>query len=315
MTLTDEVRSFNRFYTLKIGLLNRSLPATDLSLPEARVLYELAHAPEGGRTAAEIGRTLNVDKAHLSRIAARLRARALMASRVSPDHRKHRLLTLTEAGAKTFAAAEAAARAQVDALLEPIDFTARTRLVEAMRLIRAALNNREAKDGDMSLRRLKPGDVGWIIHRQAILYHEEYGWDWTYEGLASRILGAFVAEFDSIKEDGWVGERRGAIVGSVFLMKSDDPAVAKLRLLYVEPSARGAGLGRTLVATCIARARELGYRELTLWTNDILIAARRIYQAAGFRLVSEAPHHSFGHDLVGQTWTLDLARARAQNVL
>jgi DNA-binding MarR family transcriptional regulator/N-acetylglutamate synthase-like GNAT family acetyltransferase len=307
MTLTDEVRSFNRFYTLKIGLLNRSLPATDLSLAEARVLYEMAHAPEGGRTAAEIGRTLKMDKAHLSRIVARLRARALMASRVSPDHRKHRLLTLTEAGAKTFAAAEAAARAQVDALLEPIDFTARTRLVEAMRLIRAALNNREAKDGDMSLRRLKPGDVGWIIHRQAILYHEEYGWDWTYEGLASRILGAFVAEFDSVKEDGWVAERGGAIVGSVFLMKSGDPAIAKLRLLYVEPSARGAGLGRTLVATCIARARELGYRELTLWTNDVLVAARRIYQAAGFRLVSEAPHHSFGHDLVGQTWTLDLA--------
>jgi GNAT superfamily N-acetyltransferase len=248
-----------------------------------------------------------MDKAHLSRIVARLRARALMASRVSPDHRKHRLLTLTEAGAKTFAAAEAAARAQVDALLEPIDFTARTRLVEAMRLIRAALNNREAKDGDMSLRRLKPGDVGWIIHRQAILYHEEYGWDWTYEGLASRILGAFVAEFDSVNEDGWVAERGGAIVGSVFLMKSDDPAIAKLRLLYVEPSARGAGLGRTLVATCIARARELGYRELTLWTNDILVAARRIYEAAGFRLISEAPHHSFGHDLVGQTWTLDLA--------
>jgi DNA-binding MarR family transcriptional regulator/N-acetylglutamate synthase-like GNAT family acetyltransferase len=307
MTLTDEVRSFNRFYTLKIGLLNRSLPATDLSLAEARVLYEMAHAPEGGRTAAEIGRTLKMDKAHLSRIVARFHARALMASRVSPDHRKHRLLALTEAGAKTFAAAEAAARAQVDVLLEPIDFTARTRLVEAMRLIRAALNNREAKDGDMSLRRLKPGDVGWIIHRQAILYHEEYGWDWTYEGLASRILGAFVAEFDSVKEDGWVAERGGAIVGSVFLMKSGDPAIAKLRLLYVEPSARGAGLGRTLVATCIARARELGYRELTLWTNDVLVAARRIYQAAGFRLVSEAPHHSFGHDLVGQTWTLDLA--------
>jgi DNA-binding MarR family transcriptional regulator/GNAT superfamily N-acetyltransferase len=306
MTLTDEVRSFNRFYTREIGLLNRSLPATDLSLPEARVLYELAHAPEGGRTAAEIGRTLNMDKAHLSRIVARFRARALMASRVSPDHRKHRLLTLTETGRKTFASAEAAARAQVDALLEPIDFTARTRLVEAMRLIRAALNNREAKDGDMSLRRLKPGDVGWIIHRQAILYHEEYGWDWTYEGLASRILGAFVAEFDSVKEDGWVAERGGAIVGSVFLMKSDDPAIAKLRLLYVEPSARGAGLGRTLVSTCIARSRELGYRELTLWTNDILIAARRIYQAVGFRLVNEAPHHSFGRDLVGQTWTLDL---------
>ncbi len=307
MTLTDEMRSFNRFYTLKIGLLNRSLPATDLSLPEARVLYELAHAPEGGRTAAEVGRTLEMDKAHLSRIVARFRARGLAASRVSPDHRKHRLLTLTEAGRKVFAAADAAARTQMDALLEPIEFSARTRLVEAMRLIRAALSDREAKDGDMSLRRLKPGDVGWIIHRQAVLYHEEYGWDWTYEALASRILGDFVAGFDPAKEDGWVAERGGAIAGSIFLMKSDDPTVAKLRLLYVEPSARGARLGRTLVATCIARARELGYRELTLWTNDILVAARHIYQAAGFRLTSEAPHHSFGHDLVGQTWTLDLA--------
>ena len=306
MTLTDEMRSFNRFYTLKIGLLNRSLPATDLSLPEARVLYELAHAPEGGRMAVEIGRTLKMDKAHLSRIVARFRARGLAASRVSPDHRKHRLLTLTEAGRKTFAAADAAARTQMDALLEPIDFSARTRLVDAMRLIRAALNDREARQGDMSLRRLQPGDVGWIIHRQAVLYHEEYGWDWTYEALASRILGDFVAGFDPAKEDGWVAERAGAIAGSIFLMKSDDPTVAKLRLLYVEPSARGAGLGRTLVATCIARARELGYRELTLWTNDILVAARRIYQGAGFRLVSEAPHHSFGHDLVGQTWTLDL---------
>ena len=239
MTLTDEVRSFNRFYTLKIGLLNRSLPATDLSLPEARVLYELAHAPEGGRTAAEIGRTLKMDKAHLSRIVARFRARGLAASRVSPDHRKHRLLTLTEAGRKTFAAAEAAARTQMDALLEPIDFSARTRLVDAMRLIRAALNDREARDGDLSLRRLLPGDVGWIIHRQAVLYHEEYGWDWTYEALASRILGDFVAGFDPAKEDGWVAERGGAIVGSIFLMKSDDPTVAKLRLLYVEPSARG----------------------------------------------------------------------------
>ncbi len=307
MTLTDEVRSFNRFYTLKIGLLNRSLPATDLSLPEARVLYELAHAPEGGRTAAEVGRTLKMDKAHLSRIVARFRTRGLAASRVSPDHRKHRLLTLTEAGRKTFAAADAAARTQMDALLEPIDFSARTRLVEAMRLIRAALNDREAKEGDLSLRRLLPGDVGWIIHRQAVLYHQEYGWDWTYEALASRILGDFVAGFDPAREDGWVAERGGAIAGSIFLMKSDDPTVAKLRLLYVEPSARGAGLGRTLVATCIARAREFGYHELTLWTNDILVAARRIYQAAGFRLVSEAPHHSFGHDLVGQTWTLDLA--------
>ena len=307
MTLTDEVRAFNRFYTREIGLLNRSLSATDLSLPEARVLYELAQAPEGGRTAAEIGRMLSMDKAHLSRIVARFVARGLALSQVSPDHRKHRLLLLTDAGRKVFAAAEGGARAQVDALLEPIDAGGRHRLVEAMRDIRVALRDRDSEDADVSLRQLRPGDLGWIIHRQAVLYAQEYGWDWTYEGLASRILGAFVAEFDAAREDGWVAERGGAVVGSIFLMKSDDPAVAKLRLLYVEPSARGAGVGRRLVAACIARARELGYRQLTLWTNDILVAARRIYQAEGFRLVSEAPHHSFGHDLVGQTWTLDLA--------
>jgi DNA-binding MarR family transcriptional regulator/N-acetylglutamate synthase-like GNAT family acetyltransferase len=307
MTLTDEVRSFNRFYTREIGLLNRSLPATDLSLPEARVLYELAQAPEGGLTAAEIGRALRMDKAHLSRIVARFVMRGLAVSRVSPDHCKHRLLTLTDAGRKVFAAAEAGARAQVDALLEPVDVGGRNRLVEAMRDIRVTLRDREAEDGELTLRPLRPGDVGWIIHRQAVLYTQEYGWDWTYEGLASRILGAFVAEFDPAREDGWVAERGAAIVGSIFLMKSDDPAVAKLRLLYVEPSARGAGVGRRLVSTCIARAGELGYRQLTLWTNDILVAARRIYQAAGFRLVDEERHHSFGHDLVGQTWTLDLA--------
>jgi DNA-binding MarR family transcriptional regulator/N-acetylglutamate synthase-like GNAT family acetyltransferase len=306
MTLTDEIRAFNRFYTREIGLLNRSLPATDLSLPEARVLYELAQVPEGGRTAAEIGRTLDMDKAHLSRIMARFLTRGLAASRVSPGHRKHRLLTLTDAGRKVFAGAEAAARAQVVDLLEPVDASGRNRLIEAMRDIRVALRDRQAADGEVSLRPLRPGDVGWIIHRQAVLYTQEYGWDWTYEGLASRILGVFVAEFDPACEDGWVAERGGAIVGSIFLMKSDDPAVAKLRLLYVEPKARGAGVGHRLVATCIARARELGYRQLTLWTNDILVAARRIYQAAGFRLVSEARHHSFGHDLVGQTWTLDL---------
>jgi DNA-binding MarR family transcriptional regulator/GNAT superfamily N-acetyltransferase len=306
MTLTDEVRSFNRFYTLKIGLLSRSLPATELTLPEARVLYELAHAPEDGRTAADIGRALKIDKAHLSRIVARFITRGLARSEVSPTHRKHRLISLTDAGRKVFAAAETAARAQVNALIEPIDAASRNRLAEAMRDIRTALGDRSAGSREVSLRPLGPGDVGWIIHRQTVLYAQEYGWDWTYEGLASRILGAFVEKFDAAREDGWVAVRGGAVVGSVFLMKSDDPAVAKLRLLYVEPSARGAGVGRRLVATCIARARGLGYRRLTLWTNDILVAARRIYQAAGFQLVNEEPHHSFGHDLVGQTWTLDL---------
>jgi DNA-binding MarR family transcriptional regulator len=306
MTLTDEIRSFNRFYTREIGLLERHLPASDLTLPEARVVYELAHAPETGLTAAEIGRRLRMDKAHLSRIVARLRVRRLAQGRASPEHGKHVLLTLTASGRQAFAAADAGARAQIDALLAAVDPGARERLVEGMLDIRAALEDRQQQDGVVGLRPLAPGDVGWIIHRQAVLYNQEYGWDWTFEGLASRILGDFVATFDSAREDGWVAERHGAVVGSVFLMKGDEPGVAKLRLLYVEPSARGLGLGRRFVDTCIARARALGYSRLTLWTNDILTSARRIYVASGFHLTGEAPHHSFGHDLVGQTWTLDL---------
>jgi DNA-binding MarR family transcriptional regulator len=259
MTLIDEVRSFNRFYTREIGLLERHLPASALSLPEARVLYELAHAPEAGRTAAEIGRRLRMDKAHLSRIVARLRARRLMQSRAGPAHGKHvLLLSLTDLGRTAFAAADAGARAQIDALLLPVGAEGRERLASAMRDIRAALGDRERKDEEPRLRSLAPGDIGWIVHRQTVLYHQEYGWDWTYEGLASRILGAFVEGFDPAREDGWVAERHGAIVGSIFLMKGGEPGLARLRLLYVEPSARGVGLGRTLVGACIARARELG---------------------------------------------------------
>jgi len=307
MTVTDEVRSFNRFYTREIGLLERHLPASALSLPEARVLYELAHAPEAGCTAAEMGRRLRMDKAHLSRIVARLRARKLVASRVSEAHGKHVLLFLTGGGRKAFAAAEAGARAQIDALLSRVDARGRERMIKAMRDIRAVLGESGTEDAELRLRPLQPGDIGWIVHRQTVLYHQEYGWDWTYEGLASRILGAFVEKFDAAREDGWVAERRGAIAGSIFLMKGDEPGVAKLRLLYVEPGARGLGLGRTLVDTCIARARALGYGRLTLWTNDVLVSARRIYEAAGFRLTNEARHHSFGHDLVGQTWILELS--------
>jgi GNAT superfamily N-acetyltransferase len=153
---------------------------------------------------------------------------------------------------------------------------------------------------------LKAGDLGWITHRQAVLYEQEYGWDWTYEGLVAQILGDFAAHFDVMREDAWVAELNGDVVGSVFLMKSNDAQLAKLRLLYVDPSARGLGIGSRLVRKCIERARELGYSKLTLWTNDILVSARKIYQAAGFTLLEENRHHSFGKDLVGQTWVLDL---------
>jgi hypothetical protein len=179
-----------------------------------------------------------MDKAHLSRIFARLRARKLVRSRVSEAHGKHVLLFLTDAGSQAFAAADTGAKAQIDALLSPVDAAGRERLVKAMRDVRAVLGDRETQDGEPRLRSLAPGDIGWIVHRQTVLYHQEYGWDWTYEGLASRILGAFVAEFDPAREDGWVAERRGAIVGSIFLMKGDGPGVAKLRLLYAERARR-----------------------------------------------------------------------------
>ena len=308
MSLTDELRSFNRFYTREIGLLNRRLPGGDLSLPEARVLYEIAQAPALGRTAADIGRTLRMDKAHLSRIVARFRARGWVEARVSPDHGKRRMLSLTSAGRRVFAGLDAGARSQIDGLIAPVDPDGRARLRRAMADMRAVLEGGPSEEAGRRMRPLAPGDLGWIAHRQARIYHEEYGWDWTYEGLVCQILGAFVAGFDPAREDAWVAERDGSIAGSIFLMKSDDPAVAKLRLLYVEPDARGAGLGKALVEACVARARELGYARVTLWTQESLVAARRIYRMAGFRLVDSSPHRSFGRDLVGETWVLDLAR-------
>jgi len=304
MDAVEEVRSFNRFYTREIGLLREHLPASDLTLAEARVVYELATA--GERTAADLGRGLDMDKAHLSRIAGRLRARGLVESRVSPHHGRQKLLSLTEAGRETFGRLEAGTRAQLEALLAPVGSEARSRVIEAMAEIRTALG--AAAEPEVRLRGLVPGDLGWITHRQAVLYHREYDWDWTYEGLVAAILGKFAAEFDPARDDAWVATRGGAVVGSVFLVHGDVPGEAKLRLLYVEPSARGLGIGRRLVDRCIERAVELGYGRLVLWTNDILVSARRIYQAAGFRLVEEAPHHSFGKDLVGQTWALDLPK-------
>ena len=310
MNLTDEFRSFNRFYTRQIGLLNRRLPGGDASLPEARVLYEIGHAPPPGRTAAEIGRTLGMDKAHLSRMVARMRDRGWIAVRASPEHARRLRLSLTRLGAARLERLEHGAREQIDGLLAPVDAGGRVRLAQAIGEMRVALDRPESEiahePAPWRLRPLSVGDVGWIAHRQARIYHEEYGWDWTYEGLACQILGAFVMGFDPAREDAWVAERGGAVVGAIFLMKSDEAKTAKLRLLHVERSARGVGLGRALVETCVARARELGYARITLWTQENLVAARRIYQATGFRLVERAPHRAFGHDLVGETWALDL---------
>ena len=304
MSVIDDIRDFNRFYTHKLRLLDRHMPASPFPLPEARVLYELATA--GEQTAADIGRRLDMDKAHLSRIVARLKAHRLVESRTDPAHARRDLLSLSPAGRHAFAELEAGTTAQLDTLLSPLGDGDRGQLVGAMQEIKKLLDVKEPSPQPVILRKPRSGDLGWVIHRQAQLYHREYDWDWTYEGLVATILGDFAANFDPAREDAWIAELDGRIVGSIFLMKSDAPSVAKLRLLYVDPGARGHGLGRRLVRACIERARALGYASLTLWTNDILAAARKIYQAEGFQLVAENRHHSFGKDLVGQTWTLDL---------
>lgn len=304
MSAVEEFRSFNRFFTKEIGLLDKHLLASDYTLAEGRVLYELAKNRE--QTAADIGRSLGMDKAHLSRILARFAKRNLVHGRASPDHGKQRLISLTDAGRRAFTVLDNGSQSQIEGLLAPMGDTMRRQLVTSMRQIQAILDGEKEPRPTVTYRDLRPGDLGWVAHRQAVLYHEEYGWDWTYEGLACDILGKFVANFKPGREAGWIAENAGTVAGSVFLMESEDPAVAKLRLLYVEPGARGLGIGRTLVETCVNRAREVGYRQIKLWTNDVLVSARRIYQAVGFRPVDEDKHHSFGHDLTGQTWVLDL---------
>jgi DNA-binding MarR family transcriptional regulator/GNAT superfamily N-acetyltransferase len=306
MTAVEEVRRFNRFYTRQIGLLDEHLSNSPFSLPEARVLFELAAGSVA--TAADLSRALGMDKSHLSRILARFRSQALIRSRVSPEHAKHRLLSLTRAGRQAFAALEHGTVRQLQQLLSPLDADATNRLTRAMQGIQSILSGDRARPlGELVLRPLRTGDLGWIVHRQAALYGDEYGWDWTYEALIAGILAEFVAKFDPAREQAWVAEHAGRIAGSVFLVRGDEPLTGKLRLLYVEPVARGMGIGTALVKTCIDRARAVGYTRLTLWTNDVLVAARRIYEAAGFQLVAETKHHSFGKDLTGQTWMLALS--------
>jgi DNA-binding MarR family transcriptional regulator/GNAT superfamily N-acetyltransferase len=304
-----EIRRFNRFYTGRIGLLEEHLSASNFTLAEARVLYELAR--QSAETAADLTRVLAMDKAHASRILARLKASGLVQTAVNPNHAKQRLLSLTDAGRAAFARLEQGTLAQMESLIAPLDAAQRTRLTEAMRdvmnlLAPARPSNDNRHTAKTTLRDLRPGDLGWVVHRQSILYFREYGFDWTFEALVADIVGRYAANHDPQHEAAGIAERDGMVVGSVFLVKGDAPEAGKLRLLYVEPSARGLGVGAQLVAACIARARALGYRQLTLWTNNILVAARRIYEAAGFRLMQQEQHHSFGQDLVGQYWALDL---------
>ncbi|MFC3443921.1 GNAT family N-acetyltransferase [Sphingobium rhizovicinum] len=296
------LRAFNRVYTNRLGLLNPHLDGSPFTLSEARILYELAHrvAP----TAAEIGRALHLDRGQISRTLKRFSNRGLVEINDDPSHGRQQLLSLTAAGKASFNALDTKTQQAVSELLFGLPAFRRKRLIAAAETISEIFEAEEKPT--VRLRSLQPGDLGRIVERQAILYAQEYGWNQDYEALAARIVADFHQSFDPAREDAWIAEMDNQMVGSIFLVKGESDAVAKLRLLYVEPDARGAGVGKMLVEACIARARDLGYEQLDLWTNSVLTAARAIYQRAGFKLVDEAPHHSFGHDLIGQTWSLTL---------
>lgn len=295
------VRRFNRFHTRLVGALNEHLLASPYSLAQVRVLYELANAPpDAPPSARELGEVLRMDAGYLSRLVSGLESDGLLRRNPAPENAKRLLLALTERGCEVFAGLNATSAGEVAELLAPLSPAERGQLTGAMARIRRLL-------GDVPdvrafiLRGPEPGDLGQVVHRQAALYAREYGWDWTFEGLISEIAGQFVRNFDPASERCWIAEMEGEIVGSVFVVREDEHT-AKLRMLYVDPVARGKGLGRTLVEECLRFARAKGYRRMVLWTNDILVSARRIYEAAGFELIEEEPHRSFGKDLVGQVW-------------
>jgi DNA-binding MarR family transcriptional regulator/N-acetylglutamate synthase-like GNAT family acetyltransferase len=299
----EDVRHFNRFYTQQIGVLREDYLKSPFPVTEARVIYELAH--QGETTAAELSGQLGLDPGYLSRILRRFRERGLVTARPSQADGRQNLLRLTEQGDEAFASLNSRSRHQIGGMLSGLAEHDQQRLVEAMRTIQSLLGAPEERSVPYLLRPHQPGDMGWVVHRHGVLYAEEYGWDERFEALVAGIVAKFVEHFDPKRERCWLAEREGEIVGSVFIVKHTED-VAKLRLLLVEPRARGLGIGRRLVDECVRFARRSGYSKVMLWTNSVLLAARHIYEQAGFRLVEAEPHHSFGHDLVGETWELDL---------
>ena len=298
----EAVRRFNRFYTRRIGVLAERALYRPYSLAEARVLYELGH--RDGATASALAGELGLDPGYLSRILKAFARRGLVSAARAAGDARRRPLSLTAAGRKACAALEARSRKEVGAMLGRLPAPARARLAGAMSEVEKLL---ERPSSEVSLRSHRPGDIGWVVHRHGALYHQEYGWDETFEALVAGIARDFIENLDPERERCWIAEIDGRPVGSVFLVQQSRH-VAKLRLLLVEPEARGRGVGKRLVDACIAFARAKGYRKLVLWTQSNLVAARGIYRAAGFRLVKREPHASFGAKLTGEYWALGLQR-------
>jgi DNA-binding MarR family transcriptional regulator/N-acetylglutamate synthase-like GNAT family acetyltransferase len=302
-TRIDAVRRFNRFFTRRIGVLREGLLHTPYSLTEARILFEIAHRDD--LTASDLSRELGLDPGYLSRILARLEQRGLIDKVRSETDARRRLLSLTPEGEDAFSLLDGRSREEVAEMLGGLSEEDQRRLLEAMQTIEGVLTKGFKFSEPFFLRTHEPGDMGWVVHRHGVLYAREYGWDERFEALVAQIVADFINNFDPVKERCWIAEMGGENVGCVFVVKASY-TVAKLRLLLVEPKARGLGLGTRLVEECIRFAKSRGYKTLTLWTNSVLDAARHIYEEKGFRLVEEEEHHSFGNDLVGQNWELAL---------
>jgi DNA-binding MarR family transcriptional regulator/GNAT superfamily N-acetyltransferase len=284
-------------------VLQERLLRSPFSLAEGRLIYELAH--RGKTTATELRAQLGLDPGYLSRLLQGLRKRGLIDRRVSREDGRQNLLSLNEKGKKAFATIHVRSRNEIRGMLNPLSPPDQNRLVKAMDTIEELLGARPEQKAPYLLRPHQPGDMGWVVHRHGVIYSEEYRWDEQFEALVAGIVSKFIQKYDPQKERCWIAEKDGENVGSVVLVKRSE-RIAKLRLLLVDPKARGLGIGRRLVDECIRFARQAGYRKIVLWTNHVLLAARHIYEKAGFRVVHEEPHHSFGHDLIGETWELIL---------
>ena len=303
--LVEGVRRFNRFYTRRIGVLEEGIVKTPFSLQEARVIYELGQVPD--TTASELGARLSLDAGYLSRILAKLEAGGLAKRRTGEKDRRRSHVSLTASGKRAFAKLDDGSRKEARGLLAPLSGEDRSRLLGAMQGIERLLGEPPEDKTPYLLRSPHTGDYGWVVHRHGILYNHEYGWDETFEALVAQIVAQIGTAFDPKNERCWIAERDGEFAGCVFLIRNrEQERTAQLRLLLVEPRARGLGIGRRLVRECTTFARQRGYKKIVLWTQSVLASARTIYQAEGYKLVSEEKHHSWGHDLVGQYWELEL---------
>ncbi|MEP6900544.1 MAG: helix-turn-helix domain-containing GNAT family N-acetyltransferase [Actinomycetota bacterium] len=300
---TEKVRQFNRFYTKQIGLLNEHLLDSPFSLTEARIIYEIAHRQNS--TASLLSNELGLDTGQLSRILRDFEKRGLIGKERSETDARQTLLKLTEKGIAEFETLNLLSSRQIETLLNNLSLDRQNRLVRAMSEIETLLSEKKAEDKSFILRNPNAGDFGWVVQKNGEIYAEEYNWDEEYEGLVAEIVADFIKNFDSKRERCWIAEKDGENIGAVFLVKKDE-TTAKLRLLIVDPKVRGLGIGKRLIEECTRFARKTGYKKITLWTNSILSAARRLYVIEGYKVVKTESHRSFGQDLVGETWELDL---------